>query len=100
MFVVGPQPGEVDLRRLRRKPAGADRMALQGWLFLPETRPWDADDREAIARATGLYALTPTGWMHESDDWFKSFARSYCRTSDLDHVVGECVGIGADGNDT
>ena len=74
-------------------------MARQGWQFLAENRPWDAEDREAIARATGLFAFTPTGWMHESEDWFKAFARSYCRTGGLNHALRECAGIGAFGND-
>jgi glyoxylase-like metal-dependent hydrolase (beta-lactamase superfamily II) len=49
MFAVPPQPGEGDLVRLLRKPAGAERMELSGWRFIPEKRLWDFDDREAVA---------------------------------------------------
>ena len=92
---MAPQPEEGDLWRLRRKPAGADRMALQGWEFLAENRRWDADQREAIARSTGLFALTQTGWMHESDIWFKAFASAYSRTRNLNRALSECVGMGS-----
>ena len=95
MLVVAPQPEEGDLRRVRRKPAGAEKMVLQGWHFLAENRLWDADDREAIARATGLYAITPAGWMHESDDWFKAFARAYSGSGNLHRALNGCVGTGA-----
>jgi hypothetical protein len=101
MFVVAPQPEEDDLWRLRRKPAGAVRMAAEGWQFLAENRPWDADEREAVARATGLYCMSPTGWMHEYDDWFKAFASAYSRTRNLNRALSECVGVGsgAEGRD-
>jgi hypothetical protein len=96
MFVIPPQPAEGDLKRLRRRPAGAGRMALNGWSFLTENEVWDADGREAIARATGLAAITPTAWFHESDQWFKAFARAYARSRNLNRALSECVVIGVD----
>jgi hypothetical protein len=74
-------------------------MEAQGWCFLPENRRWDADDREAIARATGLAALTPTGWLAESDAWFKAFARAYARSRDLNLALSECAGLDSDAHD-
>ena len=67
-------------------------MEAEGWRFLPENRRWDADDREAIARATGLAALTPTAWLAESDAWFKAFARAYARSRGLNLALRECAG--------
>jgi hypothetical protein len=71
-------------------------MAAEGWQFLAENRKWDADDREAIARATGLYSLTPTAWMYESDQWFKAFATAYSWSRNLNRALSECVEIGGD----
>lgn len=99
MFAVPPQSEEGDLQRLRRRPAGRGRLAAQGWTFLRENRPWDADDREVIARATGLYALSATAWTHASDRWFKAFALAYSRSRDLNQALGECVHIEEDGDD-
>jgi hypothetical protein len=96
MFVVAPQPGEGDLWRLRRKPAAAPRMAAEGWRFLVENRKWDAHERELIARATGLAEITPNGWLHESDKWFKAFAHAYSRCRNFNQAVSDCVGIGTD----
>jgi hypothetical protein len=96
MFAVPPQPGEGDLVRLLRKPAGAERMELSGWRFIPEKRLWDFDDREAVADATGLAALTPSGWMHLPDLWFKAFAHAYVQRQDLNQALSDCAGIGAD----
>ena len=96
MFVVAPQLGEGGLWRHRRRPARAGRLAAEGWQFLAENRDWDADDRELIARATGLAAITPTGWLHESDKWFKAFARAYCASRNLSQALRECVEMGVE----
>jgi hypothetical protein len=92
--MVAPQPVEGDLWRLRRKPAAAQRMAAEGWRFLVENRKWDAHDRELIARATGLAEITADGWLHESDEWFKAFARAYSSCRNFSQAVSYCVGIG------
>lgn len=93
MYIIPPLPGEGDLERQSRKPADAPRLAAQGWLFLVENRRWDSDDREAVARATGLYALAPTVWMHETDAWFKAFASAYSQLKCLSAALQESAGI-------
>ena len=68
-------------------------MAVEGWRFISETPIWDADDREVIARATGLYSLTPSGWISASDAWFKAFALAYVHSRDLDVALKRCAGV-------
>ena len=94
--MVGPQPAEGEFWRIGRKPSAAKRLAAEGWQFLAENRPWDADERELIALATGLHEIAPTGWCHESDEWFKAFAHAYSRCKNVNQAVSECVGIGTD----
>ena len=80
-------PGEGDLARVRRRPKHSHWMLAEHWVFVPENRRWDADDREMIAKAIGLHALNPEFGLHETDDWWKRLAREYHERRDLMEAV-------------
>jgi hypothetical protein len=78
MFELPPLPREGDLRRISRRPKNWWHLVCEGWVFLPENRRWEADEREWISRATGLHQLCPTEWANgEPDQWWKTLAKEY-----------------------
>lgn len=52
-------------------------MEAEGWEFIPCNRRWDADEREIISRATGLYELSVSYGLDFPDKWWKVYARAY-----------------------
>ena len=56
--------------------------ATEGWLFLPENRLWDADERIAVSVASELAALGAFIGQHEPDRWRKAYAENYVRLRD------------------
>ena len=77
MFVID---GGGDLRRIRRRPRNWERReAGEACRFISETRRWDGDDCETIAKAIGLYDIAPSDSMDSSNErWLKRRAREYC----------------------
>jgi hypothetical protein len=68
---------------------------MEGWESIAENVRWDSDVREWISRATGLHQISPSEWANgESDEWWKEFARAYCRTGDLNRAIGEAIPFG------
>lgn len=76
MFAID---GGGNLLRLRARPANWERLALDGWQFLPENRPWDADERELAVKAIGLHDISPSA-MEADDAWLKRCVEEYCNT--------------------
>lgn len=77
MFVVPPNAGEGDLVRIGRRPPPAHWMVREGYLFIPENRLWDADEREWISRAIGLHSILPSAWATGCDKWWKRAAQTF-----------------------
>ena len=50
MLAVPSDVGEGDLVRLVRRPEPSNWRVREGWIFIPENRRCDADDREGITR--------------------------------------------------
>ena len=72
--------GGGNLVRVRRRPANWKRLQWRDdYRFVPENRGWDADEREWIAKALGLYDLFGVS-MYESHNeaWLKRRALEYC----------------------
>lgn len=70
------------LIRLKRKPSYWLDLVAEGWLFLPENRLWDADERTAVSVASELAALGAFIGQHEPDRWWKAYAGNYVRLRD------------------
>lgn len=80
--------GTGNIRQRRRRPANWD--ALECWHdyhFVPENRRLDADERELIVRAIGLYDIHPDAAYTFDDRRLKRLARGFCRTRCLDLVA-------------
>lgn len=74
--------------RIERRPANWRMLECFGdHRFIAENRPWDADEWEILARATGLYALSPEAGLHESDRWRKAFVKERLRGRDVAEAV-------------
>ncbi len=76
------------IKRRRQRPANWD--TLECWHdyhFVPENRRWDADEREWIARAIGLYDVLPNAMYSFEDRQLKRLARGFCQTRRLDLVA-------------
>jgi hypothetical protein len=68
------------LRRLQKRPSNWDARQRRGWRCLPENRPWDAAEREAIILAIEPLAAIRDLIEHSSDAWLKRRAAEYCRS--------------------
>jgi hypothetical protein len=68
------------LRRSTRRPTNWDAKQRLGWRCLPENRPWDADEREAIILAIEPLAAIRDLIEQSSDAWLKRRAAEYCRS--------------------
>jgi hypothetical protein len=65
-------------------------MVRDGWIFIPENRRWDADEREWISKSTRLHSILPSIWADDiSDRWWKTLARAYAWRKDLNFALGE-----------
>lgn len=87
MYAVPAQPEKGELLRIERRPRSSNWMMREHWTFISERQPWDADEREWIARATGLYCLSSEYGLHEADAWWKLLAREYVRHRDTIEAV-------------
>jgi hypothetical protein len=77
LFIID---GGGNLRHLQRRPRNWERLeAEDGCQFISESRRWDADDREGIARAIELYDVAPSDSTDAANErWLKRRAREYC----------------------
>jgi hypothetical protein len=77
MFMID---GGGDIRRIGRRPRNWERReAEDDCRFIFENRRWDADDREHIAKAIGLYDIIPSDSVDSANErWLKRRAREYC----------------------
>lgn len=76
MFAID---GAGNMHRIRARPAHWERLISDGWRFLPENRPWDADEREWAVQALGIYDVGPS-LVDADDGWLKRRAMEYCQT--------------------
>ena len=72
--------GGGNLCRVRRRPANWEQLQLRDdYRFIPENRSWDADERERIAKALGLYDLFGAMMCGSHNEaWLKHRALEYC----------------------
>jgi hypothetical protein len=69
-----------NIRRVHRRPRDWEhREAEEDCRFIPENRRWDGDDCEHVAKAIGLYDITPSDSIDSANErWLKRRAREYC----------------------
>lgn len=89
MFVID---GGGRLSRRKRRPWDWERLEFEGYVFIPENRRWDAVERDAVSKATGLYDLSAEYGVGAVDTWWKAFATA-CASRRLS-AVGAIMEIG------
>lgn len=69
-----------NIRKIKRRPANADRLEFDGNRFIPENSRWDADELECVAKALGdLYEIAPEFvTASENEAWLKRRAQEFC----------------------
>ena len=68
-------------------------MRREGYVFIPENRRWDSDEREWISKAIGLHQLSPSAWSYDAPDrWWKAVATTYAETRDLNLALLNAIG--------
>src|SRR6266581_5511348 len=83
--------GGGNIRRIKRRPSNWEQLEFRDDdRFISERRLWDAEECELIARAIGLYDISPDA-AFSNERWLKSLAREFCRTRRLNLVVEPAV---------
>src|SRR5712691_3755405 len=79
-----------NIRRIKRRPHNWEHLEMADYRFIPERRSWDTEECELVARAIGLYDISPDSAFSD-ERWLKSLTREFCRTRRLNLTVAPAI---------